>query len=168
MSNISIRKQSGDKPAITKPVEPWWDPWRQVRALLSWDPFREMAPFPMFEGQAAAFTPAFEVKETQDCYLFKADVPGIQEKDLEVTVTGNRLTIAGKREEEKEGGSDQFYAYERNYGSFSRSFALPDGADTDKLRASLEKGVLTVGVPKKPEVQPKKVEVKTENPAPKT
>jgi HSP20 family protein len=168
MSNISIRKQNVDKPAVATSVEPSWDPWRQMRALLSWDPFREMAPFLAFEGRAAAFAPAFEVKETKDSYLFKADVPGIQEKDLEVTVTGNRLTIAGNREEEKEDRSDQFYTYERNYGSFSRSFTLPDGADTDKLRASLEQGVLSVSVSKKPEVQPKKIAVKTEGQTPKS
>jgi HSP20 family protein len=163
MSNVTVRKQqSGDKPVARPSAEPSWDPWGPVRAFLTWDPFRDMTPFAAFEGRAATFAPAFEVKETQDSYLFKADVPGIQEKDIDVTVAGNRLTVAGKREEEKEDRSDQFYAYERNYGSFSRSFTLPDGADTDKLGASLEKGVLTVTVPKKPEVQPKKVAVKTE------
>ena len=166
MSNISIRKHGGDKPVAAQ-VEPPWDPWRQMRALLSWDPFREMAPFPGFEDRSAAFAPAFDIKETKDSYEFKADVPGIQEKDLEVTVTGNRLTVGGKREEEKEERSERYYAYERNYGSFSRSFTLPDGADAEKLRASLEQGVLTVMVPKKPEVQPKKIAVKAEGQAPK-
>jgi HSP20 family protein len=112
--------------------------------------------------------PAFDVKETKEAYLFKADVPGIQDKDLEVTITGNRLTVGGKRDEEKEERSDRYYTYERNYGSFSRSFTLPDGADTDKLRASLDSGVLTVTVPKKPEVQPKKVAVKSEGQTPKS
>jgi len=161
MANISIRKQSGDKPVAAQ-VEPTWDPWRQMRALLSWDPFREMAPFPAFDERAAAFAPAFDIKETKESYEFKADVPGIQDKDLEVTITGNRLTVAGKREEEKEDRSDRYYAYERHFGTFSRSFTLPDGADPDKLRASLEHGVLTVAVPKKPEVQPKKIAVKAE------
>jgi HSP20 family protein len=167
MSNITIRKQNGDKPALTAP-ESSRDPWRQMRALLSWDPFREIAPFQAFEERAVAFAPAFEIKETKESYLFKADVPGIQEKDLEVTMTGNRLTVSGKRDEEKEDRSERFYAYERNYGSFSRSFTLPDGAETDKLRAALEHGVLTVTVPKKAEVQPKKIAVKVEGQAPKS
>jgi hypothetical protein len=77
MSNITIRKQSGDKPALAAP-ESSWDPWRQMRALLSWDPFREMAPYQAFEERAVAFAPAFDIKETKDSYLFKADVPGIQ------------------------------------------------------------------------------------------
>jgi HSP20 family protein len=162
MGNVIIRKQSGEKPAAAPAVEPPWDPWRAMRHLLSWDPFREMAPFPAFEERVAAFTPAFDVKETKDSYEFKADVPGIKDKDLEVTMTGNRLTIGGKREEEREDKSDRYYSYERNYGSFSRSFTLPDGVDAENLRASLEQGVLTVLVPKKPEVQPKKIAVKSE------
>jgi HSP20 family protein len=167
MSNITIRKQNGDKPAVAQ-AEATWDPWRTMRALLAWDPFREMAPFPLLEDRAAAFAPAFDVKETKDAYQFKADVPGIQEKDLEVTMTGNRLTVGGKREQEKEERHDRYYAYERNYGSFSRSFTLPDGADTDKLSASLEHGVLVISVPKKPEVQPKKIAVKAEGQTPKS
>jgi HSP20 family protein len=168
MSNVTIRKQSGEKPAATAQVEPAWDPWRTMRAILSWDPFREMAAYPAVEGGGAAFAPAFDVKETKDSYLFKADVPGIQDKDLEVTITGNRLTVGGKREEEKEEQRERYYAYERNYGSFSRSFTLPDGADTDKLQAALEQGVLTVTVPKRPEVQPKKIAVKAETQAAKS
>jgi HSP20 family protein len=166
MSNINIRKQTVDKPAVAPQVEPSWDPWRSMRALLSWDPFREIAPFP--EERAATFAPAFEIKETKDGYQFKADVPGIQEKDLDVTITGNRLTIGGRREEEREDKSDRYYAYERSYGSFRRSFTLPDGVDADSLRASLEHGVLSVIVPKKPEVQPKKIPVKTEGQVPKS
>jgi HSP20 family protein len=161
MSNISIRK-NGDKPAVPSAAEVARDPWRLIRAMLGWDPFREMAPFPALDESAVAISPAFDVKETKDAYVFKADVPGIQEKDLEVTMTGNRLTVSGKREAEKEEKSDRYYTYERNYGSFTRSFTLPDGVDVDHLRATLEHGVLTMSVPKKPEVQPKKIAVKTE------
>ena len=139
-----------------------------MRALMSWDPFREMAPFAPPPETGIAFNPAFDVKETKDAYLFKADLPGIKEKDLEVTMTGNRLNVGGKRDEEKEEKTDRYYTYERNYGSFTRSFTLPEGADLDKLRASLDQGVLTVTVPKKAEVQPKKIAVKTESPAPKS
>lgn len=166
MSNVLIRK-NGDKPAATA-AEQAWDPWRTMRALIAWDPFREMAPFAPADASAFALTAAFDVKETTDAYLFKADVPGVSEKDLEVTVTGNRLTIAGRRHAEKEDKNDRYYSYERSYGSFTRSFTLPDGADIDALRASLEQGVLTVTVPKKPEVQPKKIAVKSEGQAAKS
>ena len=161
MSNVVVKK-NGDKPAIAPTSEATWDPWRTMRALLSWDPFREMAPFPALEERTLAFAPAFDVKETKDAYIFKADLPGVKDSDLEVTITGNRLTVGGKRESEKEERGERFYTYERNYGSFSRSFTLPEGVDTEKLLASLDKGVLTVTVPKRPEVMPKKIAVKTE------
>jgi hypothetical protein len=98
----------------------------------------------------------------------KADVPGIQEKDLEVTLTGNRLTIAGKRDTEKEEQNERYYTYERSYGSFTRTFTLPDGADADKLDANLSNGVLSIVIPKKPELQPKKIDVKAPTPATKS
>jgi HSP20 family protein len=166
MANIQIRKQADERPALAS-TESTWDPWRTMRTLLAWDPFREMSPFAIDE-RPVAFAPAFDVKETKDAYLFKADLPGIQERDLEVTMTGNRLNVSGKREEEKEEKQARYYSYERSYGSFTRSFTLPEGADVDNLRASLEQGVLTVTVPKKPEVQPKKIAVKTEAQMPKS
>lgn len=169
MSIIAVRKQNGDKPAVAvQPAHHIWDPWRRMRSLLEWDPFAEMAPLSAGAEGALSFSAAFDVKETKEAYLFKADVPGIQDKDLEVTITGNRLTVSGKREEEKEEKTDRFYTYERNYGSFSRSFTLPDGADTEHLQATMEKGVLTISVPKKPEVQPKKIAVKSEAQNPKS
>jgi HSP20 family protein len=162
MANISIQKHNGDKPTGTAAPAEVWDPWRTMRAILSWHRFRESPQlFTMF-GRDEAINPAIDVKETKDAYLFKADVPGIRDTDLEVTMTGNRLTISGKREEEKEEKADRYYTYERNYGTFSRSFTLPAGAEVEDLRASLEQGVLTITVPKKPEVQPKKVEVRSE------
>lgn len=162
MSNVMIRRQNGERPAAAAPEPATWDPLRSMRALLSWDPFREMAAFPAFEESGISFAPAFDVKETKDGYQFKADIPGIQDKDLELTLTGNRLTVTGKREAEREDRSERYYVYERSHGSFTRSFTLPDGADVDKLNASLEHGVLTVAIPKKPEVQPKKIAVKAE------
>ncbi len=163
MSNIEIRKQGENRPLAI--AERTSDPWRAMRALLSWDPFGEMAAFPSLADRSFAVAPAFDVKETKEGYEFKADVPGIHDKDLDVTMTGNRLTVSGKREAEKEDKSDRYYTYERSYGSFTRSFTLPDGADTDKLHASLEKGVLSVIVPKKPEVQAKKIAVRSEGQA---
>jgi HSP20 family protein len=162
MSNVAIRKQDGDKPVTAAAESATWDPLRAMRALLSWDPFREIAPLVPFDERTAAFAPAFDVKETKDAYLFRADVPGIQEKDLEVTVTGNRLTLSGRRDAEKEEQNDRYYTYERSHGAFTRSFTLPEGADVDRLQAQLEQGVLTVNVPKKPGVQPKKVAIKAE------
>jgi len=167
MSDITVRRHNGDHPAAIEPSRTW-DPWRTMRAMMGWDPFREMAAMPSFEERGITFNAPFDIKETKDAYLFKADLPGIKEKDLEVTMTGNRLDVSGKREEEKEEKSDRYYSYERNYGSFSRSFTLPEGAEVDKLRASLDQGVLTITVPKKPDVQAKKIAVKTEPATPKS
>ena len=169
MANISIRK-NGDNPPATTPAEVPPEPWRTMRALLSWNPFHDMTLLPIGSlgfahhsgRQDVEMSPAFEVKETKDAYLFRADVPGIKERDLEVTITGHRLTVGGRREEEHEEKADRYYTYERDYGTFSRTFNLPEGADVDGLRAALEQGVLTVTVPKKAEVQPKKIAVTSE------
>ena len=133
------------------------DPFELMRDLMRWDPFAELG---AAGGAELGFIPSFEVKETKDAYLFKADLPGVKEQDLEISLTGNRLTVSGKREEEHRQEEDRYYAYERSYGSFSRSFTLPQGGDVEHANADLSNGVLTVTVPKKPEVQPRKIEVK--------
>jgi HSP20 family protein len=138
-----------------------WEPFRLVRDLMAgWDPFAEIVPTVNRPEEGAMFMPRFEVKETKEAYVFKADLPGIVEKDLDITVTGNRITIAGKREAEERKETDKYYAYERTYGGFTRSFTLPEGADIDHLDADLRDGVLTMTIGKKPELQPKKVTVK--------
>lgn len=163
MANISIRKDNGNK--IARPQTPAaqeWEPFRVMRSLLHWDPFREMASLPMEAERMASFAPSFEIKETKEAFLFKADVPGVKDTDLDVTVTGNRLTVSGKRDAEKEEHNDTYYAYERSYGQFTRAFTLPEAADAEKLIADLKDGVLTLSIPKKPELQPKKITVNTE------
>jgi HSP20 family protein len=160
MANISVRK-NGSETAPSSIVE--WDPFRVMREFLRWDPFREMAPV-LPADERLSFAPAFEVKETNDGYLFKADVPGVKQQDLEITMTGNRMTVSGKRETERHDKSDTFYAYERSYGTFTRSFTLPEGADAEKVQADLKDGVLTIALPKKPELQPKKIAIAASDP----
>jgi HSP20 family protein len=129
------------------------DPFQLARDLFAWDPF--------FGGrQVSAFVPAFEVKETNEAFILKADVPGVLESELDIAVHSNILTISGTRtaEERKEG--DSFALYERQYGSFSRSFALPDTADGDRVEAKLENGVLTLAIWKKAEAKPRKIALK--------
>jgi len=136
-----------------------FDPLRRLADLMTWDPFGEMAVQPW--GRGETFSPAFEVKETKDGYLFMADVPGIKEEDLEVNLDGNRLSVSGKREAEKKEESERFYSYERNYGSFLRSFTLPSGIDQEHLRAELKEGVLTIHIPKSEASQPKRVKIES-------
>ncbi len=136
------------------------DPFRAMRELLRWDPFREMAPvLPAFDRMG--FSPSFDVTETTDGYVFKADVPGVKAEDLEISITGNRIMIAGKRDLEHETKSETLYAYERQYGSFSRTFTLPEGADYEHAKSSLDNGVLTLVVPKTAAAQPKKIAIAT-------
>jgi HSP20 family protein len=155
MANLSVNRENRNKPVTTRAQE--WEPVRTLRELLRWDPFAEM--MPSWAPEQANFAPAFEVKETKDGFLFKADLPGVNESDLDVRLTQNRLTISGRRESEKSEEKDTFYAYERSFGSFTRSFTLPDGVDVDGIKAELKDGVLTVQVPKCPESQPKKISV---------
>lgn len=145
MAEISIqRRNGGQAPAATAARE--IEPFRFVRDLLRWDPFREMTP--IWSGELATYAPSFEVKETKDAFVFKADVPGVKESDLELTVAGARLTVSGKREAEREEKDDTFYTYERSYGTFTRTFTLPDEADAAHVQADLKGGVLTIVVPK--------------------
>lgn len=156
MANIAVHKEPQTKP--TRP-EREWDPFRTMRDVLRWDPFGEIAP--RWFGEDLGFNAAFEVKETKDAFVFKADLPGIKAEDLDVKLTQNRLTISGKREAEKTEKGDTFYTFERSYGSFTRSFTLPEGVDGEKIEADLKDGVLSVKLPKKPEAQPKQVAVKS-------
>jgi len=153
MSNVVVHRNGGVA-ARTQGEE-------QPIRWMHWDPFRQMAPYLNTEEQQARLVPDFEIKETKDGFVFKADVPGIKEADLEITMTGNRLSISGKREAEKEESNDSYYARECSYGSFTRVFTLPEGTDgNDNIRAELAQGVLTLHLPKRPELQPKRIEVK--------
>jgi HSP20 family protein len=134
-----------------------WEPFRVMDALLRLDPFRENRGG-FFRG-GDTYYPHFDVKETRDGYLFKADVPGVKENDLDLSVTGNVLTISGRREEEQREEGEQYHALERTYGQFTRSFSLPEGVDTSNVKAELKDGVLTVQLGKRPEVQPRKIAI---------
>jgi len=155
MATLIRRNQNEVAPSGTV-----WDPFRVMRDVLRWDPFRELEA--AAGGDYGLFAPSFDVKENKDGYVFRADLPGVKEEDLEISLTGNRLAISGRREEEKREQGETYYASERSYGSFSRAFTLPDGTDAENVRAELKNGVLQVTVPKKPEVQPRKIQIAKE------
>jgi HSP20 family protein len=157
MSNIAVKQNAGGALRTTTRRE--FEPLRLMRDMLGWDPFREIAP--LMPATVAEFAPAFEVKETKDAFVFKADLPGVKESDLEVSVVGNRLTLAGKREAEKEEKEETYYTFERTYGSFSRTFTLPSQLDTANVKAELKGGELTVIVPKEAAAVAKKIPVTT-------
>lgn len=149
-----LARSNGNTGTTSSPRYVARDPFQMARDLLSWDPF--------FGGnrQVSAFVPAFEVKETNEAFVLKGDIPGVAESDLDIAVHNNVLTVSGTRpaEERKEG--ETFALYERQYGSFSRSFSLPDTADGERIEAKLDSGVLTLTIWKKAEAKPRKITVK--------
>lgn len=154
MANIDIRKGTQEASRSRHEI---WDAFRSMRDLMRWDPFGAT----LFTGSIEpTLAPAFEVKETKDAFEFKVDVPGVDAKDLDVKLTKNRLTISGKREAEKSDKGDTYYAYERSYGSFTRSFTVPEGVNEDAVRADLKDGVLKISLQKKPEAKPRQVQIK--------
>lgn len=155
-NNVTIQKQAGSATS-TLPAPAAWDPFQSMRELFRWDPFQVGALLP-FQA-TAGFAPDFEVKETKESFVFRADLPGVAEKDLQVQLNSNRLSVSGKRESEKTEQHETYYASERSYGSFTRSFTLPEGIDADKAHAELKNGVLTIAVPKRVEAQPRKINV---------
>jgi HSP20 family protein len=132
-----------------------------LRSLMEWEPMRELAPLFEKEERELLFVPTFDVKETKEAFLVKADLPGVAEKDIEVTISGARLTVTGKREEEKKEKGDVYYTWERSFGMFTRSFKLPEGVDAEHVEAELKGGVLTIVAPKMAGFQPRKVTVKS-------
>ena len=129
------------------------DPFQLARELFAWDPFST-------SRQVSAYVPPFEVKETNEAFVVKADVPGVAESDLDIAVHNNILTISGVRQAEDRKEGETFALYERQYGSFSRSFSLPDTADGERVEAKLDSGVLFLTIWKKAEAKPRKIQLK--------
>lgn len=135
-------------------------------SFREWDPFRVLDTWMRGDGAAEGrtnrrseptFAPRFDIKENKESYLFSADLPGVKEEDLDISLNGNQLTVSGKRESEHKEESENFFVLERRYGTFSRSFTLPDTADTANVKAELKDGVLRLELPKRVEAQPRKV-----------
>jgi HSP20 family protein len=101
-----------------------------------------------FAGRFGTFSPSIDVKESDRELRVSAELPGMDEKDIEVSLSKDTLTIKGEKREEKEDKGKDFYRMERSYGSFSRTIPLPTEVDQDKVKAEFKKGVLTVTIPK--------------------
>lgn len=133
-----------------------WGSWRSPfrRALFDVEPF--------LRGEVKwGKVPAVDVADTASNYELTAELPGLDEKDIEVKFSDRTLTIRGEKKEEKEEKKKDYYLSERHYGSFQRSFTVPDGVDPEKIEAAFKNGVLTVTLPKTAEAQKrvKKIEV---------
>ncbi|HXY52539.1 MAG TPA: Hsp20/alpha crystallin family protein [Terriglobales bacterium] len=145
-----------------------------MSVLTRWDPFREFSTLQermnrLFResfaeaGQEAlmstTFAPPVDVYEDEHNVTLKIEVPGIEEKDIDVRIENNTLTVHGERKFEKEEKEENFRRVERQYGSFTRTFTLPNTVDVDKVSASYDKGVLKIALPKKAEAKPKQIKV---------
>jgi len=150
--------------------------WRPGRGLIPWRPFRELGEMERrFEDifgrpflpsvrrrlpiEERGWAPPIEVFEKEDKFVVKAELPGMKEEDIGVSVVGDTLTVKGERKTETEVKEEDYYCCERSYGSFFRSIALPSTVDAEKIEASYENGVLEVSLPKAAEVKPKKISV---------
>jgi HSP20 family protein len=117
-----------------------------------------------FESRMAAFNPKVDVTENDKEIKISAELPGMDEKDIDVSLQKDMLTIKGEKKEEKEDKGKDYYRMERSYGSFSRTIPLPVEVETDKVEAKFKKGVLSITLPKieKAVVETKKISVKVE------
>ncbi len=109
--------------------------------------------------QERIWEPLVDIYEEEDKFVIKAEVPDVDKKDIEITIEDNVLTIKGEKKFEREEKKENYLRAERYYGAFRRSFTLPATVDKEKVKASLDKGVLTIEIPKKEETKPKKIEI---------
>jgi HSP20 family protein len=145
-----------------------------MTVLTRWDPFREFSTlqdrmnrlFQQSYGDGreealttSTFAPPVDVYEDEHNVTLKIEVPGIDEKDLDIQVENNTLTVHGERKFENEEKEENYRRVERQYGSFTRSFTLPNTVNADEVKANYEKGVLKISLPKKPEAKPKQIKV---------
>jgi HSP20 family protein len=131
------------------------------------DPFREFATFfgnfaePNGKDKLTTgnFVPPVDVYEDEQNLTLKLEIPGVEESDLNVSVENETLTVQGERKFEKEEKEENFHRIERRYGSFSRTFKLPNTVDAEKVEASYEKGILKITLAKKAEAKPRQIKV---------
>lgn len=153
-------------------------------AIVRWEPFRDLVStqdrfnrlfndtfsrvFGEGEGEAGVQTwnPAVDIIENEQNLVLKAELPGVNPKDIEVRVEDGTLYLKGERKLEKEAREENYHRIERSYGSFTRSFTLPASVNTDQVQANYKDGVLTLTLPKREEAKPKtiKVQVSSEEP----
>jgi HSP20 family protein len=145
-----------------------------MTVLTRWDPFREFSTLQdrmnrLFHDSfgdgreealtTTAFAPPVDVYEDEHNVTLKIEVPGIEEKDIDVRVENNTLTVHGERKFEKDENEENYRRVERQYGNFTRTFTLPNTVDTENVSANYDKGVLKIKLAKKAEAKPKQIKV---------
>jgi HSP20 family protein len=144
--------------AVRQPYRSDLEDWVQ-----RWDDFFNRPFLPtarqFFPSTAGEWSPSIDVMEKNDRYVIKAELPGVKEEDVEVSLTGDILTISGEKEEESEEEERGYHYSESSYGSFSRSLTVPSNVDVDDIDVNYDKGVLEIELPKTTETQPRKYKV---------
>ena len=140
-------------------ITPWTGFKREIDRLFDrmtgdWD-LPELKPF-------GEWTPSLDFSESKDAYVVKTEIPGIDPKEIQVSVDSGMLTIKGEKKQEKEQKDEHYYRVERSYGSFSRSVRLPGAIEGDKVNATFKNGVLTVSLPKSAAAKGTQIPVKAE------
>jgi HSP20 family protein len=141
-------------------------PWRPSGELASlrkemdslWNRFFSAADFPRFASEE--WQPSVDISETKDTLLVKAELPGLDAKDVSVTISGDMLTIKGEKKQEKEKKDEHYYCSERYSGTFQRTIRLPVNIKSDKIDATFEKGILLIALPKTEDAQKKEIKIK--------
>lgn len=144
-------------------------------AIVRWEPARELsslqnemnrlfstffdAPTTGNGGAARRWVPAMDLVETEEHFVLRADLPGVDEKDVTIELENNVLTLAGERRSEHEEKREGYYRVERATGAFSRALTLPEGIDPDAVQADFDNGVLEIRVPKPEQAKPRKVRI---------
>jgi len=148
-----------------------------MSSIIRWEPYRELGTlrdrmdrlFDQFSGRnwgtdegltAGMWNPPVDVYESNDNIILKVDLPEVNQDDVDISVQGNTLTIRGERKRENEVQEKDYYRMERSYGTFMRSFSLPNTVDAEKIDANFSQGVLKVTLPKREESKPKQIKVK--------
>jgi HSP20 family protein len=141
-----------------------WEPWREMEDLFdryvkSFGGLRAGTQEPIATGD---WSPRVDISETDGEFVVKAEIPEVKKEDVRVTVEHGVLTLQGERKQEKEEKGKKFHRIERYYGSFRRSFSLPENVDESKVAASFKDGMLTIQLPKTSQAKPQSIEVKVD------
>ena len=140
-------------------------PWRPLRELRSvrkeverlWNELFDETPFA--KRCAEEWTPSVDISETEKDFIIEAELPGVELKDINVTISADRLTLKGEKKREEEGKGELYYRTERYYGAFQRVFQLPTQVQDDKIEATFDKGILKITVPKGEEAKKKRIKI---------
>src|SRR4051812_7266523 len=156
MANITRRPEGGEVQRRAG-QRPYWNPFDVFSGLAAWaGPFGGLMP----PAPSRRFVPAFDVRETKDAYVFEADLPGIKEDEFEISLSGNQLSVSGKRESVRREENERYSCSERAHGTFERTFTLSDDAEPERVNAEFRDGVLQIEIAKRTEPQARRVRLR--------